>query len=771
MSVREIRPSRLVLPSRIALTLLLAAAFDRAALAGGLSATGSRLIFETSANPLHAPAIGDQLGYAVARGDFDGDGFDDLAIGLRSDDAPIAGLADVGQVQIRFGGPSGLDTLTLAKYLWQGGSASVNAPEAGDHFGESLAVGDFDDDGFDDLAIGIPGEDINATSNAGAVEVRYGAANRSQALETRRHFFEENTPDIPDTAGVGDEFGHSLAAGDFDGDGFDDLAIGVPLESVAGYTDSGRVFVLHGTRSGIAVPGARTYDTESPGVAFIAHSSQYFGAAIAAADFDDDGFCDLAVGSPGVSFNRGVVFVLPGGPSGLSGSFNYYFLQGSFGLADSSESGDSFGYALAVGSFNGDAFPDLAIGVPGESMANGGPDLAAAGAVHVQFGSAAGVVGAALVPGGGGQFWTQMSTGVPGEPELGDSFGRSLAAGDFDGDGLDELAIGVPFEQTFRGPEEGDVIVLPGSPSGPIGAGAVAWNLEAPGILGDMNPGDRLGWSLAAGDFDHSGAQDLAIGIPNDGNIGGVLVLFGSAPGTPGTPGSLRFSLSTYAVNEGAGPATVTVQRTAGDEGPISVQYTATAGSATAGQDFAASSGTLSWADNDGGAKTFTVPITNDGIAEPSETIQLALAGPTGGATLDNAQKTATLTITDNDAATCIGGPETLCLNNARFAIDVNWRTADGTTGRGKAVPLPSAPDSGLIYFFGPGNIELLIKVLNACVPSLGNRYWVFFAATTNVEFTVVVTDTHTGASKSYFNPLNRPAPPVQDIAAFATCP
>ena len=85
-------------------------------------------------------------------------------------------------------------------------------------------------------------------------------------------------------------------------------------------------------------------------------------------------------------------------------------------------------------------------------------------------------------------------------------------------------------------------------------------------------------------------------------------------------------------------------------------------------------------------------------------------------------------------------------------------------------VPLPSAPDSGLFYFFAPSNIEMLIKVLNACVPPF-NRYWVFFAATTNVEFGVVVTDTQNGKTRAYYNPLNRTAPPVQDVDAFATCP
>jgi hypothetical protein len=121
-----------------------------------------------------------------------------------------------------------------------------------------------------------------------------------------------------------------------------------------------------------------------------------------------------------------------------------------------------------------------------------------------------------------------------------------------------------------------------------------------------------------------------------------------------------------------------------------------------------------------------------------------------------------------NDVGPCIDGPNTLCVNNERFKIEVDWATAQGS-GAASAVPVPTAPASGLFYFFGADNIEMLIKVLNAC--PVNNRYWVFFAATTNVEFMVHVTDTQTGSTRFYFNPLNRTAPPVQDTDAFSTCP
>ena len=114
----------------------------------------------------------------------------------------------------------------------------------------------------------------------------------------------------------------------------------------------------------------------------------------------------------------------------------------------------------------------------------------------------------------------------------------------------------------------------------------------------------------------------------------------------------------------------------------------------------------------------------------------------------------------------CFQSATTLCLSNGRFQVELVWRGTAAT-----AIPLEFAPESGLFYFVSPGNIEVLVKVLNACVPELGNKYWVFYAATTNVEFTMTVVDTLTGAVKVYHNDESNPAPPVQDTNAFSTCP
>jgi hypothetical protein len=120
----------------------------------------------------------------------------------------------------------------------------------------------------------------------------------------------------------------------------------------------------------------------------------------------------------------------------------------------------------------------------------------------------------------------------------------------------------------------------------------------------------------------------------------------------------------------------------------------------------------------------------------------------------------------------CVPSPTVLCLNSDRFQVEMTWRSrAEDPLVAAKAVPLDFAPSSGLFYFVGAENIEMLIKVLNACVPVLGNKYWVFFSATTNVEFHLTVTDTSTGDQKFYSNSLNHAASPIQDTNAFETCP
>jgi hypothetical protein len=120
------------------------------------------------------------------------------------------------------------------------------------------------------------------------------------------------------------------------------------------------------------------------------------------------------------------------------------------------------------------------------------------------------------------------------------------------------------------------------------------------------------------------------------------------------------------------------------------------------------------------------------------------------------------------DTGACAGGDGALCLGaGGRFEVETWYTDASGERKPGHAIPFTR--DSGLFYFFGQGNIELLVKVLDACV--LNGRRWVFYAATTDVEFGLRVRDTVTGAVKSYQSRSGQPAQTITDSGAFANCP
>jgi hypothetical protein len=116
----------------------------------------------------------------------------------------------------------------------------------------------------------------------------------------------------------------------------------------------------------------------------------------------------------------------------------------------------------------------------------------------------------------------------------------------------------------------------------------------------------------------------------------------------------------------------------------------------------------------------------------------------------------------------CVADADTLCLSQERFRVEVEWLDFDGDQGVG-SVASCGAEDSGIFYFFNPDNWEMLVKTLDGCANN--GHFWVFFAATTNVGYTLTVTDTQTGATKKYTNDLGVSSPAVTDTTAFATCP
>ncbi len=241
--------------------------------------------------------------------------------------------------------------------------------------------------------------------------------------------------------------------------------------------------------------------------------------------------------------------------------------------------------------------------------------------------------------------------------------------------------------------------------------------------------------------------------------------------GATGGAGALSFTSSTFQAPESAAEASIQVTRTGGSAGIVSVQYSTMDGSASEGIDYTEVSGNLEWSDGQEGVHSFSVPLSDDSVPEDDETVNLILTQPAGGASL-GANSSATLTVTDNDSASgpCVADDTTLCLNaDGRFEVRLEFRTAQ-TSGLARKIDFGQR-DSGLFYFFNPANAEMLVKVINGCPIAGLEGYWVFYAATTNQEFTLTIRDTSTGDVKVYRNMLGEAAPPVQEAPAFTSCP
>ncbi|HEY6140993.1 MAG TPA: hypothetical protein VI670_24825 [Thermoanaerobaculia bacterium] len=129
-----------------------------------------------------------------------------------------------------------------------------------------------------------------------------------------------------------------------------------------------------------------------------------------------------------------------------------------------------------------------------------------------------------------------------------------------------------------------------------------------------------------------------------------------------------------------------------------------------------------------------------------------------------------TLAITTGSGPTtgaCTANSTTLCLNNNRFAVTAAWKTTGGQTGNGTATPITS--DTGYFTFFSATNVEVVVKVLDAC--GLNQRYWVFAGGLTDVNVTLTVKDTKSGTTRTYTNPLGVAFQPIQDTNALPVCP
>jgi len=458
--------------------------------ASGLSATGTpdQLWGQGSPSVEGTPEEDDNYGQALATGDFNGDDYPDLAVGVPGESA--AGVED-GGVSIIYGWWSGLSATAIPDQLIGQDNLNVDGvAESYDHFGESLAAGDFNLDGYADLAIGVPEED----NDIGFVNVIYGSVNGlSPTAVVLDQYWSQGHPDVEGTPNSGDDFGESLATGHFNADGYADLAIGVSGEDYR----SGVVNVIYGSATGLsatAIPD-QIWGQGSPNVEGNPQNDETFGWRVAAGDFGGSGANDdLAVGVPFDAGFEGAVNVIYGSASGLSATAtpDQLWSQGSLNVEGGAEFGDWFGWSLTVADFGGSIHADLAVGVPFEDTV--GPS-SEDGGVNVIYGSATGLSATATPD----QLWGQDTPDVEDTAEYNDSFGESLAAGDFNGDGDADLAVGVRDESVAHS-DDGAVNVIYGSAAG-LSATTVPdqlWYQGKPDVEGNPEGGDQFGWSLAS---------------------------------------------------------------------------------------------------------------------------------------------------------------------------------------------------------------------------------------------------------------------------------
>ena len=427
----------------------------------------------------------DRFGFSVTAADFNGDGYTDLAVGSPGENG------DHGQVNIIYGSAAGLAGGGAQEFS-QDTTGIEGVAETSDQFGSSLTSGDYNGDGFADLAVGVDGEDNNSPfiDAMGAVNVIYGSA--SGLTADGNLIIHQYLADVEGTPTNAAHFGWTLETGDFDGDDFDDLAVGIPGYDLPGANAAGAVEVFFGSKSGITLNGEQLWHQDSDSIQGVAENDDWFGAALAAGDFDKNGVDDLAIGAPREDVTVGPTTYLQAGAihilygfqtaGGLSGAGDQIWYQGIEGIINAPEDDDWFGWALVASDFDGDGDDDLAVGVPRESLA-----ATEQGLVHV-FYSNGSILSTAFQ-----DFWTQGI--VEGAPEE-DRFGNSLGAGDFNGDGMADLAVGVQYEDVGSNVNAGAVNVIYGQSSGLSVDGNQIWHEDQPGVPGVAETNDQFGDAL-----------------------------------------------------------------------------------------------------------------------------------------------------------------------------------------------------------------------------------------------------------------------------------
>ena len=476
--------------------------------------------------------------------DFNGDGYADIPVGASG--KTQGGSFGAGAVTILYGPSPGI---SATSNFHQGTSGIVGANERHDHWGHQTFHADFNGDGFDDLAISAPDEDIGTTIDTGGLSILYGSSTGLKA--TNSWSFNQNSLNIPGVNEMGDRWGSTLAAGDFDADGYDDLIIGVPQEDIGSIQDAGAVIVLYGSASGLATSRARGFNQDSLGIPGGNEAGDRWGETLVVDDFNGDSFADLIVGVPNESIGSiqkaGAITVIYGSSEGLTSQGSVLVHQGTPNVPGGPEENDMWAQSLTAGDFNFDQISDLVVGSPNESI---GTKLKS-GAITIFFGSANGIstVGSTLLH--------QGSYEMAGGNEPNDRWGEVLSAGDFNGDQFDDLAIGTPNESIGSIQEAGSVTIAFGSEQGITGINSVLYHQNSQGIPNVVETADHWADALMALDLNNDGKSELVVSSTGESidsyfDTGYLTILTGTSNGlstssaigihqnSPNIPGSNR---------------------------------------------------------------------------------------------------------------------------------------------------------------------------------------------------------------------------------------